>query len=236
MKTYENGVIGTFPGYPVYEQLAELAPFFRQKQKVWHSGWRQKFEMELDLDGLKTPFIVKAKVESTDEELKKHQSNFAKYRLWRARLREVSPDSPNAAWLREQIREFSKEVQFNSVVREMEMAEVAAQRYRAVYGEQLEIEKGAGFVIQNDGRKWSVYQRIMNVINFSEFSYKNGAKVEARADEYIKKMVARLQNVGIQPKDLMDRKMANVLITGDREDIEGLKFVLIDTEDWKMAA
>ena len=123
----------------------------------------------------------------------------------------------------------------SSVVNEITVSRLAAERYLERFGESLPIERSVGFVADRTGRKWGLYELFIDLIGRGDLSdvvragfIRAGMRVHIR--EMAETMAERLRAVGIVSSDIMNEE--NIVIRGEAGKPESLSLTLVDTEDW----
>ena len=117
-----------------------------------------------------------------------------------------------------------------SVVNEITVSRLAAERYFAHFGEPLPVERSVGFVADRTGRKWGLYELFTDLVGHTDLPVAIRAGMRVRIREMAEMMTERLRTIGIVSSDIMNEE--NIVIRGDMGKPESLSLILVDTEDW----
>ncbi len=206
------GILGEYPT-ELAEKITELSREFPQiESKEAHS-----FSTEPGFGDARDKFVMRVVLPQDKE-----QVLFIKNRPFTSHV--------SMAWYRESKKEHrledaSESWRDSTILNEISANRRAAALYKDYYKEELPIEKPVGFVIFKDGRKWSIFEYIPDIIPFTELS---DEVIEGR-QEFAGLMYERLYAVGIYAHDLSG---GNVVTVRDTEHQNSLRFIIIDTETW----
>lgn len=89
-----------------------------------------------------------------------------------------------------------------------------------------------GFVVERDGKKWAIFEFIEGIIDPETLPEDIRAAISYRADKFAETIDGRLRSIGINPGDLVNKGIENMVVTGDPKNLNSLKFTIIDTEEW----
>ncbi|MBI5530380.1 MAG: hypothetical protein HY918_02660 [Candidatus Doudnabacteria bacterium] len=220
---------GVFVKFP---KAIELAKFLAENISTWKKsqeentyGHRDKFPVNASLpDGEKVKLYFKAKFNKTNNE---HTIFGAKEQMAAAKFQIAEG---NAA-------EGHKEVRWSSVLHELKMNSEASNRYLQRFGEELPIEEPIGFVVDKQGRKWSVFKFIENIIDLKNLPENLQATYNKMAKDFAINLSGRLTEIGINPQEIdktnsLSPIMENVVFVGDAQFPDQAKPLIIDTEEW----
>ncbi len=206
------GVLGEY-SVDLSEKIAELSREFPEiEEREAHS-----FSDEPGFGDARDKFVMRVVLPQDKEQVLFIKNRPFTSHISMARYRESKKEH--------RLEDASESWRESTILNEISINRRAAALYKELYKEDLPIEKPVGFVIFKDGRKWSVFEYISDIIPFTELS--DSIKSERQAFAYL--MRKRLAVLGIYAHDLSG---GNVVTVIDTEHQNSLRFIIIDTETW----
>lgn len=232
------GTIGVYDDSPqgLADAIDQLGPDFFRQQKPddpeYISGSRDKFATTLVLPSGNFRVYVKEKniYGGTAKQI------YDEYRFYRRQYtdylnehKQEIEDPRHVEILAFKREDMEGALTVSSILHELRMNRLAAARYKNAYGEELPVERPFGFVVTREGRKWTIFEYIDNVVPYDWVIKQVNKKVSQRYELFWHKIDSRLRIVGIFLND------ANVVMIGNPRQPDSMKFVLIDSERWQIA-
>ena len=236
-KDYSVGISREFPTIKP-ESVIDLIHQVNEKEPDNLGGYRDKNKVLLKLnDGFHLPVMVKAKFTTMANAYDSHRVNkewqrdYDNYDEFKKR-HEAIPELlfNDGPFSRKHLKMMYQEARLSdSVINEAMICKTAQKRYQQKYHEELPIEQSLGFVVDKTGHKWVLYKFINDLIDESSLSSTQQDIIEKIKYEASIKYTDRLHAIGIFPGDI---DMKNIGIIGDLNDMENVKPILLDTEEW----
>ncbi|MFA6407749.1 MAG: hypothetical protein WCV80_03535 [Candidatus Paceibacterota bacterium] len=215
--------IGIFGDYPeiLLRGIAELQHEFTAMTPVLVPGHREKFCITVPCTEGTMKVFLKAKFHL-------HSNAIDFYKSY-IKLRKDAEQYP-ARWRDALQRAVAWDMRRDSVVNEICVSRIAQERYLERFDEELPIERSIGFVVDRMGHKWGIFEFFDDIIRPKEFSRHAQMMIRTQRKTLANLITRRLPEIGVVSSDVMNEK--NILIRGTSHNLDSLRFVVVDTEDW----